>query len=351
MKSTIQIAKILGISINLHLTFFILPILASIVAGFKGVFLVLFIFLCVTLHELSHSLAALYFGIRVKNITLYPIGGIATMDTMPNRPRDELIISIAGPSSNFVIAAILYLVLQNILPPAALYNISGRITNWQEVFGATIWINVMLGLFNLLPAFPMDGGRIFRAFLAQFMDYRRATRIAVIASNIFSGFFVIISLWIGHIMLGIIAVFLFMAANQEQVQVDIRTTLKGYRVKNILGSQFLTVQLQTLVSDMLNMIFHSHQEDFPVVSNNNTLVGFVPRLKIMSAIHSGHTNKTAEDIMEPLSRLPVIGPEDTLVDAYRIMQTSGFKALPVLSENHPIGLITLENIEKILPYA
>ncbi len=344
MRGSIKIANIFGISVNIHLTFFLLPLIFGVLAGLKGIFLILFVFSCVTIHELMHSLAAMYFGIKVKSITLYPIGGIAAIDKMPDRPRDELVISLAGPASNFVIATVLYIILKNILPYNSLYNILGRIDTWQNTLGATIWINVMLGLFNLLPAFPMDGGRVFRALLAQTMNYRKATHIAVITSNVFAAIFIILSLWKGYIMLGLIAVFLYIASNQEQTQVDIKMTLKDHRVVDILDKQLLTVSPQTSVTDMLALIFHSHQEDFPVVSENR-IEGFVPRIKIMTALHSGHTTKTAAELM--LKQFPQVHPQDNLIDVYKIMQGSGFKALPVVSEGSPVGLITLEDIGRI----
>lgn len=223
MRGAIKIFNIFGISIYIHLTFLILPVLFFIYDGFKGVFLVLFVFTCVTLHELFHSLTAKKFGVRVKNITLFPIGGVASMGSVPEKPTQELLISLAGPAFNIIFSVVLFFPLYNILGPQVLFHPSMQ--TWPHTIAYAFWVNPSLALFNLLPAFPMDGGRILRAFLSQRLGLRKATQIAVGIGHFFALVFAVIGISSGRYMLLIIAIFIYLAASSEGMQIEFREAL------------------------------------------------------------------------------------------------------------------------------
>ena len=223
MRRSYRLLKAFGIDINVHISFLILPLM-FLSYGIKGILFILFVFLCVTLHELTHSLVAKKFGITVKEITLLPIGGLASMSSFPKRPSHEFFISVAGPMFNIVFAAILYFPLLSIIGREALYSPS--LATWPQAMAQGFWINLVLAGFNLLPAFPMDGGRILRSLLAGVMDYRKATSIAVGIGHVFALMFLYFGFMHRHIILALIAIFIYMAASAEEAQVKAR-----YRAK------------------------------------------------------------------------------------------------------------------------
>lgn len=307
--------------------------------------LVLIVFACVTLHELTHSLTAKRFGIKVRDITLLPIGGVASMDKMPDNPKQEFVISIAGPMTNIVLAAILFSIFYSTpwIPRIVLLNPTGGNT-WQHTFALIPWINVALAAFNLLPAFPMDGGRLLRSILASKMDYRKATKIAVNIGHVFAIIFGYIGFINRHPLLILIAIFIYIAASAEESHVNLKETLKGFRVRDILGTQFLTLDKHTTISRVLELVFHSHQEDFPVMEGDN-MVGFVTRGDIIKALHNSGPNTPISDIMR--IDIPIVTPEDKLIKVQHIMEENQIKALPVMRNSVVCGVITLEDIGRI----
>lgn len=213
-----KLADVAGIGVYVHWSFWILPawiVLAGAGSGLAGaivnVAFVFAIFGCVILHELGHALMARYFGIGTRDITIYPIGGVASLNRMPTRPSQELAIALAGPAVNVVIAAALFVVL-------LIVGVSGSLLAFDIVSGSFLLnlliVNVGLVLFNLLPAFPMDGGRVLRAILAMRMSHLRATEIAARIGQAAAMFFGLVGLLTGGTLL-FVAMFVFLAASAE----------------------------------------------------------------------------------------------------------------------------------------
>lgn len=342
MKGSVRLFKVWGININIHITFLLLPILFGFQYGIRGVFIILFVFLCVTLHELMHSIQAKRFGIKVDQIILLPIGGIASMRKMPDNPREEFIVSLSGPLFNIGFALIFFYPLYKLLGPQDFFHPS--LETWPQTFAYAYWINPMLAIFNLLPAFPMDGGRVLRAFLAQRMDYQKATRIAVLFGHAFALLFAFWGFTHNHLLLIVIAIFVYFAASQEGTQVDIKALLKRFRVQDILNRNFTPVSPETKITEILDLIFHTHQEDFPVLENGR-LVGFLPRNDILYAVHQHGLDKTAGEIMH--RDFPTISPEDSLSRVYNKLEAANFRAAPVVKEEQILGLVTLEDISRV----
>ncbi len=225
MSNSYRLFRIFGINIKIHATFLLLPLFLGFLytrdygweVGLRAFTLVLLVFVFVLAHELSHSLRAKKYGIRVPEITLYPIGGVASMQRIPREPWQEFTISIVGPLSNFVMALVLYFPLYIILGRENLFSPS--LESWPRTFANLFWINPVLGIFNLIPAFPMDGGRILRAILAKRMNYLNATRISVYIGHIFAILFVLLGIWTKHWMLILIALFIYLAASNEEKMV------------------------------------------------------------------------------------------------------------------------------------
>ncbi|MFH1245887.1 MAG: site-2 protease family protein [Candidatus Omnitrophota bacterium] len=346
MKNSIKLFDVLGISIRIHLTFLLMPLIFSYFYGLKGVFLIFFVFMCVTLHELSHSLQARRFGIKVEEIILLPIGGIAEMKSIPEKPAEEFRVSIAGPLFNITLALVLFVPAYYYLGLKYQTLLHPGIGTWPQTFAYAFWINPILAGFNLLPAFPMDGGRILRAFLAKRMDYGRATRIAVGFGHTFAVLFGFVGLFStpANPILIIIAFFIFMAASSEGMQVDLRLTLRKFLVKDVLPAEFLTVNTSMPLADILALSLHSHQEDFPVVEEEK-LVGLLTRNDIIGAIHHFGVTKQAKDVMRV--DFPTVTTRTPLMKVHSLMEEWQIKAMPVLTRKKVAGIITLEDISRV----
>ena len=342
MRGSIRLFKVFDISINIHITFFLLLAL-FLGGGPKWIFILISIFFFVTLHELCHSLVAKHFGINVREITLLPIGGVASMARMPEKPLHEFLISLAGPLFNLSIIVIFFYPLKLLLGEEALFHPLSAAT-WPLTIAYIYWINLMLALFNLIPAFPMDGGRILRALLATRLGYRKATRIAVTLGHIFALIFAYIGITKFSIILIIIAIFIYMAASSEEMQVDVKETLKKFRVRDILPKNFVTLSSEATLAKALELIFHYHQEDFPVVDDKH-LAGFITRQDIVAALHQFGKERLVRDAMR--RDFPKVKESDSLIKVQGIMQESGMSALPVMKDGDVAGIVTIEDISRV----
>jgi len=348
VRGSFKIAQVAGISINVHVTFLLLLIVFG-----RFFFFVLAVFFFVTLHELAHSLVAKKFGINVKEITLLPIGGIASMAKMPEKPYQEFFISIAGPLTNIAVVVIFYFPLRTLFGSDVFFGALGSFfTGYMPAdfkYGFVIcqiyWVNLILAIFNLLPAFPMDGGRILRSLLAQRLGFRKATKIAVNFGHIFAILFGYIGLMHGRIILLIIAVFIYMAASSEGVHVDVRAVLRKFRVKDILPTNFLTLAPDANLAKVLELIFHSHQEDFPVIGPSDRMLGFVTRQDVVNGIHQYGVNGLVSSCMR--QEIPSVRDQETLYDVQNIMQERSVKALPVTKGGKVVGIVTTEDISRV----
>lgn len=343
MKGSIKLFKVFGISINIHVTFLLLLVL-FLSGGIKWLALMIGVFFFVTLHEICHSLVAKHYGIKVREITLLPIGGVASMSSMPEKPIQEFFISIVGPLFNVAVVVVLYYPMKSLLGREVLFYRPYSTATWPLTIAYLYWINLILAVFNLIPAFPMDGGRVLRSLLAQRIGYQRATKFAVTLGHLFALGFAYFGIVHFNVILILIAVFIYVAASNEGLQVDFKESLKKFKVKNILSAEFLTLSGDTTLAKILEIMFHSHQEDFPVVEADET-VGFVTRHDIISGIHSLGTQATVREIMK--KGFPKLKETDTLIKVQAIMQESGIRALPVMKDNKVIGVVTLEDIARV----
>jgi Zn-dependent protease/CBS domain-containing protein len=350
MRTTYRLTRILGINIDVHFTFLLLLFLFAIFFGTRGLLLISGIFFFVTFHELSHSIAASYFGIKVSKITLLPIGGVASIPELPSKPYQELIISLAGPISNILVLIVFYYPLKILLGQEALLYplklIAGTTayTGQISVLAHIYWINLVLAAFNLIPAFPMDGGRVLRAALCYRMDYKKATRAAVKVGHIFALIFAFYGIVYGHIFLLIIAVFIYTAASSEGFQVSLAETIKRYKVRDVLPSDFLKVETDTPIYRILEMMFHTHQEDFPVMREGK-LEGIITRREVTRGMHEKGNECLASDIMR--TDVPTISKFSGLDVARKRMYKYNTKALVVEDKGNIIGMVTVDDINRI----
>jgi stage IV sporulation protein FB len=238
--------------------------------------------------------------------------------------------------------------LKSFLGPDVLFHRPFSTATWPLTLSYLYWINLILAMFNLIPAFPMDGGRVLRALLAQKLGYQRATKIAVNLGHIFALIFAYFGIIGYNIILIVIAIFIYMAASNEGLQVDLKETLKRFKVRDILSADFFTLNSDTPLSKVLELIFHSHQEDFTVVEGEKT-VGFVTRYDIMSGMHQAGAQATVAEVMR--KEFPTIADTDLLVRAQKLMEENSLRAIPVTREGKFVGVVTLEDIGRIYSIA
>jgi Zn-dependent protease/CBS domain-containing protein len=357
MRWSIKLIRVKGIDIKVHLTFVLILIWAAYRWGMGmrgglngalyGIVVILLLFVCVTLHELAHSLTAMRFGIKVRGITLLPIGGISQMEEIPTKPKEELLMSVVGPLTNFIIAAGLILISilfhrEAGLSSQYLSEVLGSI-RWSGLVSYLAVANIMLGVFNLLPAYPMDGGRVLRSILALRMDHAKATTWAV---NIGQGMAWILGLWgvlAGAWMLVIIAIFIYLGASQEGQMIEAKSVLGKLSVRQAMTGKFQTVAPNAPISRVVDLILHSFQTDFPVVEEGR-LAGFVSEFDIVGALKEYGPEVAVKQVMK--ADVPTVDPDETLFEARQRMTMARLNALPVLKEGQLQGMVTAHDISE-----
>jgi Zn-dependent protease/CBS domain-containing protein len=355
MGGSIKVGRAFGIDVKVHWTFLLLLAFFGFTAyqnsGDLGsalvtVAIIVALFVCVLLHEYGHSLVAQRLGIEIADITILPIGGLARLKSLPEKPWDEVKIAIAGPLVNVVLAPIFFGIAILLgggitMPP----NILEGVQSAAQVFVYLGFINVALVVFNLIPAFPMDGGRVLRGLLATRLGPVRATDISSAVGQFFAAAFFLIGLLTGNLLLALIAVFIFFGAGGEAQMVRQREQMRGLSVSDVMGSRRRTetVTPYHTFGQVLDMVIHGYQEDFPVVDEEENLVGIITRNEIMTAAHSPDRYASVRDVMK--TDFPTISPDaDLFTDGARILQESGLRALPVVKAGDLVGMLTMDDI-------
>jgi len=353
MLSSWKIGQFAGIGVYVHWSFLIVPALAGfsaleagIGAAFSAVLLILTVFACVVLHEFGHALTARQFGVGTRDITLYPIGGVARLERIPEKPFHEFLIAIAGPAVNVVIAGVLLAVL--ILVAGIRPDLPKLELGWYEFLNSLFIVNVMLVAFNMLPAFPMDGGRVLRSVLAVFVRYDHATRIAFWVGCVMAALFVGFGLVFSQYMLLFIAFFVFLAGRAEAraaaMRVQQQEAMAGnasggrLRVGDVMRTQFQVLQADSTLHDSSSQIFDGDQDEFPVVSGSQ-VVGVISREAAAATIKIHGDHLPLREAMQ--QRFPVVAPNDLLDQAVAFAAESQKVSLPVLSFGRLVGLLQL----------
>jgi Zn-dependent protease/CBS domain-containing protein len=349
MKWSWKLGTFSGIAVYVHATFALLlgAVLAAhvfvgrgLMSALTGVLFIVLIFLCVVLHEFGHALMAKRFGIETRDITLYPIGGVARLERIPRNPRQELLIAIAGPLVNVVIAASLALGLyisQGPLTVASVMQPSG------DLILNLLATNVLLVVFNLLPAFPMDGGRVLRAVLAERMDYGRATHIAARIGQAMAFLFGYAGLY--NPVMFFIAFFVYVGAQEEAAAVQAEIAFRGVPVREAMMSRFATLSPDDRLGRAVEQLLSGAQHDFPVVADGH-MVGLLTRQALVSALGERGPESPIAAAMQP-APAPIL-PWDSLESTFQRMRESEVQTIPVERDGVLIGLVTLENIAEFL---
>lgn len=350
MKWSLKLGKLLGIDVYLHFTFLLLLAFLGFLywratqdwdAVLRGLAFIVALFGCVLLHELGHALMARRYGIKTRDITLLPIGGVARLERMPEKPMQEFWVALAGPAVNVVIAAglIVWLAATGGLTAPEDLSITGG-SFWQRL----MIVNIFLVLFNLLPAFPMDGGRVLRALLATALGRRRAT---VIAANIGQGMAILFGLigFFHNPFLIFIAIFVFLGAQAEAEMVQMQSALEGYRVRDAMMTRFRALAAADPLSKAVEELLAGSQQDFPVLENERP-VGILRRNDLVKALSEGRRESSVGEVM--CRECESVDAASPLRRAVESLHEKHCATAAVVSDGRLIGLLTLENVGEMI---
>jgi Zn-dependent protease/CBS domain-containing protein len=350
MKWSIRIGSLFGIPVYIHVTFLLFLVWIgvlgwreahSLTAAIQGIAFVVSIFACVVLHELGHALTARRYGIPTRDITLLPIGGVARLERMPDDPRQELWVALAGPAVNVVIAGVIFVILK---APASLATLEGISVTGGSILARIMAVNIFLVVFNLLPAFPMDGGRVLRALLATRMNYASATRIAAMIGQTMAFLFGFAGLFINP-MLIFIALFVWIGAAQEANMVRMRFSLAGVPVSRAMVTDFRAVRPDDTLEQAVHLTLAGTQRDFPVIDGDR-VVGILTHRDLIAALGQGGTAVPVRAVMQ--AEFETMDASEMLADAFQRMSASRCGTAPVTHDGRLVGLVTLDNIGELL---
>jgi len=342
---SLPIIRIAGIQLRIHITFLLLIVWLGLgyyaqggsAAAISGILVILLLFMCVVLHEFGHAFAAKAFGINTPDITLLPIGGVARLERMPEEPIQELIIAAAGPAVNLIIAICLFLTGGSfVYPPTA----------GSSLNDVLLTINVVLLLFNLLPAFPMDGGRVLRALLATRLSYARATQIAATIGQGCAFIFGFIGLFSNPFLL-FIALFVYIGASQEAALAQMRDVSRRFPVSSAMVREFRSLPESATLQEAVDALLATSQHDFPVLDPAGSVAGILTRHDLIAALRKGDPAIRVGDVMR--RDIPTVTTGTRFEEAFRIMQECNCPAVPVLDGmKRLVGLLTPENVSELM---
>jgi len=350
MGWSFPIGVFMGTVLRVHVTFLLLLAWIGGSAWFVGgpqaalesVLFILLLFACVVLHEFGHVIAARRYGVQTPDITLLPIGGVARLERIPEKPSQEFVVAIAGPLVNVVIAIVLLALLGGILPPESMELDNPGASLIARLAGA----NIFLVLFNLIPAFPMDGGRMLRAILAQWLGYARGTRIAATVGQIIAFGLGFLGLF-GNPLLLFIALFVYLGASSEAHAAQIKEVSRGLLARDAMVSRFETLSPASRIEDAVQKLLATSQHEFPVIDGMGRMQGLVTRDDIIRGLRERQPETSVSEIMR--TGIPDVSDRQSLKTAMDLMQAHGHPAVAVHdATGRLVGIITPENMGELM---
>lgn len=357
MKWSFRVANILGIDLKIHVSFFLILLLGAMqwssygVRGMAfGVLLMTLLFLCVTLHEFGHSVVAQRLGIAVREIVLLPIGGVALLSRNPDKPMQELLIAIAGPAVNVVIGIGLAIYLGmysalNGINPITLIQAAGSGPSWQTLLVWLLNANIILVLFNMIPAFPLDGGRVFRALLGFFMPWSRATSISTGIGQILAIGLGILAIFTGQIFMAIIAILLFLAAGATRADENVRTFLSTRRIGDVYNRNAMTLDESEHVSRVVDYLLTSYQPDFAVLRQGQ-LIGVVSRDQVLQSLANSPDDEPVWRVM--VQAIPQVQAWQPIDQVRQTMAEQNSRIVAVFDGVNYLGLVNADDLAEAL---
>ena len=346
MRWSFKIGKLAGIDVFIHFTFFLLLAWIALIqysqnqslsAAMAGIVFILAVFACVVLHELGHALTARKYGIKTRDIILLPIGGVARLEKMPDKPTQELWVALAGPAVNIVIAAVLagYLYASNSFTPI------GQLTHSSATFAERIMaVNIFLVVFNMIPAFPMDGGRVLRALLATRLPYPKATQVAASLGQGIAILFGIVGLFYNPLLL-FIAFFVWIGAAQETKLTQMKSAFSGIPVTSAMLTDFKVLDHNQTLEQAVELTISGSQKDFPV-THNGEIVGVLTQSDLIAALSNRGPEALVSDAMQ--QHFIAVDSYDMLETAFSKLSDCNCHTLPVTHNNQLVGLLTMDNL-------
>jgi Zn-dependent protease/CBS domain-containing protein len=350
---SIPAGRIFGVELRVHWTFFLLPLFVwyteyashGTANGERDFALVAIMFACVLAHELGHALVANRSGLRAKFIILLPIGGITQMDDSqpavdPGQTawKRDIKIALAGPLTNLLIAVVSGAILLAFVPQANLWT--WPYVHSSNLLRSLVWMNLYLAGFNLLPAYPMDGGRVLRALFSRRMESILATRRAVSIGQAFATLFILVGMLLPNYWLTLVGLFLFIASQIEERSVVFQSVLERVRLEDVMLTDFATLSPADTLEDALDKAVHSLQDDFPVIRGSD-MVGVISRQKILEALRvegNGYVQAVMNRIFE------VAQKGESLASAFRKLTAKNLSIIPVVEDQRLVGIVTLQNL-------
>lgn len=352
MQWSYPVFRVGGTEIRIHLTFLMLLAWIGIAyfqeggtaAAIEGVGFIVAVFACVVLHELGHATAARRYGIGTRRITLLPIGGVAELERLPEKPLEEVVVALAGPLVNVVIAAFLIVVLGAAVGAEALTSMEDPRVAFVARLAA---VNVWLVLFNLLPAFPMDGGRVLRALLATRHSRVRATEIAGTIGQFAAFAFGFIGLVAGNVLLLFVAIFVYLAATAEMQATGLQDAARAVDVRDAMISRFESLPATASLDEAAQALLRTTQHEFPVVDGAGRLHGVLTLAALVTGLRQGGSREPVVEAMS--SDIPVVREHEKLSVALEHLQRGAAPAVGVVdAEDTLVGYVTIENIGELM---
>lgn len=350
MRWSWRIGRVAGIDVYIHATFFLLFLWVfvlhwlngrSLAAVGSGIIFIVALFGCVVLHEFGHALTARRYGIATKDITLLPIGGVSRFERMPDKPWQEFWVAIAGPLVNVAIAAAIYLALffTNGFKPVTDLTITGG-----PFLERMLVANLALAIFNVIPAFPMDGGRILRALLATRMDHVRATQTAAAIGQALALVFGLVGLF-GDPFLLFIAFFVWIGAAHESHSVQIKEAFSGIPIRAAMQTHFTTLTTNQTLGDAVTVILDGSQHDFPVLWGDRVM-GILTRANLLAGLAQHGPDQLVTTVMQ--REFETTEPNEMLETVLQRLAATPVRVMPVLQNGDLVGLVTAENLGEYL---
>jgi len=351
MSWSLNIGTIAGTAVRVHITFLLFLgwifgagwVSGGPDAAWSGIIFMVLLFACVLAHEFGHIFTARAFGVSTPDVTLLPIGGVARLERIPEQPYEEFLVAIAGPLVNVVIAFGLVLLAGARLNIGDLYAVESAHVALVDRLAA---VNLFLAVFNMIPAFPMDGGRVLRALLAAHMGYVRATEIAASIGQGVAFALGFIGLFYNP-MLIFIAIFVYLAAASEAHMVAIRAVSRGVPVSTAMVTQYATLTPEAHVDEAVQTLLRTSQSEFPVVDGAGKPVGLLGRNDLIRALKQLGPDARVAEAMS--SNVPTVSYRNHLEDAFRILQEKSAAAVAVVDAGgRLVGLVTSETVGEML---
>lgn len=353
MRGAYKLLSIRGINIFIHWTFLLLIGWVLLVNASMGnnieqltwsVLFILAVFACVALHELGHALTAARFGIKAKNVILLPIGGIASLEKFPDNPQQELAISIAGPFVNIVIAGLLWLIA---LPHTAFFETpqNASIMHGHDFLYNLRIVNIGLAVFNLIPAFPMDGGRILRALLGFKLNYIEATSIVTTVGKIIAVTFIVLGILFINPFLPVIGIFIIFSAGTEEYYLRLKSLVQGIKLNEVLMYDYNSLQANMTVQEAANILNSNHSKYFVLMDGVNP-VGAINRMEIVKAIAEMNYKEPLKNLVK--EKLQYLNGNKEVETVLEKLAHNDERIYPVMDNSHFLGVVNLNHIIEYL---